>query len=220
MVLWNGPPQAEIVGVAADSRFEGMQSQPGPFIFLPNAQRPNLFSGLVVRTTGDPLAMVAAVCEAERSVDPEQGVLETSTMERRISDSVARPRLQAMPMGAFGILAVILACIGIYGVIAYAVSQRTRAIGVRLALGATRHAIFREVLGVGLRLAGLGLLTGLGAVLALTRYLQTLLYSLRSTDPPAYGAAIVTLLAVAAAACYLPARHAAGTDPMVALREE
>ena len=220
MVLWNGPPQAEIVGVAADSRFEGMESQPGPFIFLPNAQRPNLFSGLVLRTTGDPLAMIGAVREAMRGVDPEQGVLETSTMEQRISDSVARPRLQAILMGAFGILALVLACIGIYGVIAYAVSQRTREIGVRLALGATRGAVLGEILGAGLRLAGLGLLIGLGAALTLTRYLQTLLYSVRSTDPSVYGAAIAALLAVAAAACYMPARRAAGVDPIVALREE
>jgi hypothetical protein len=113
MVSWNGPPQAEIVGVAADSRFEEMQKQPAPFVFLPNARRPNLFAGLVVRTTGEPLRMIAAVREATHRVDPDQGVLETSNMEQRIADSVARPRLQTFLLGAFGVLALVLACLGV-----------------------------------------------------------------------------------------------------------
>jgi len=220
MVQWNGPPQAEIVGIAADSRFEGIEAQPGPFIFLPNSQRPSLFCGLVVRTTGDPLRMIAAVREAIRNVDPGQGVMETSTMEQRITDSVARPRLQTILLGAFGVLALVLACIGIYGVLAYAVSQRLREIGVRLALGATPGAILGEILGSGLGLAALGLFIGLGAALGLTRYLEALLYSVRPTDPAVFALAITTLLLVATAACYLPARRAAQVDPMVVLREE
>jgi hypothetical protein len=120
MVDWNGPPQAEIIGIAADSRFEGMQAQPEPFIFLLNSQRPSLFCGLVIRTASDPLTMIAAVREAVRSVDPDQGVMETSTMEQRITDSIAQPRLQMILLGAFGVLALVLACIGIYG------SWRTR----------------------------------------------------------------------------------------------
>ena len=220
MVQWNGPPQAEIVGIAADSRFEGMQTPAGPFIFLPNSQRPNLFCGLVIRTAGDPVTMIAAVREAMRSVDPEQGVLETSTMEQRITDSVAQPRLQTILLGAFGLLALVLACIGIYGVLAYAVSQRLREIGVRVALGATPGTILGEILGSGLGLAALGLLIGLGAALALTRYLEALLYSVRPTDPAVFALAIATLLLVATAACYLPARRAARVDPIVVLREE
>jgi putative ABC transport system permease protein len=220
MVEWNGPPQAEIVGIAADSRFEGIEAQPEPFIFLPNSQRPSLFCGLVVRNTGDPLRMIAAVREAIRNVDPGQGVMETSTMEQRITDSVARPRLQTILLGAFGVLALVLACIGIYGVLAYAVSQRLREIGVRLALGATPGAILGEILGNGLGLAAVGLFIGLGAALGLTRYLETLLYSVRPTDPAVFALAITTLLLVATAACYLPARRAAQVDPMVVLREE
>jgi len=220
MVDWNGPPRAEIVGIAADSRFEGIEAQPEPFIFLPNSQRPSLFCGLVVRTKGDPLRMFAAVREAIRNVDAGQGVMETSTMEQRITDSVARPRLQTILLGAFGVLALVLACIGIYGVLAYAVSQRLREIGVRLALGATPSAILREVLRSGLGLAALGLFIGLGAALGLTRYLEALLYSVRPTDPTIFASALTTLLLVATAACYLPARCAAQVDPMVVLREE
>ena len=220
MVAWSGPPQAEIVGIAVDSRFEGIKAQPGPFIFLPNSQRPNLSCGLVVRTTGDPLRMIAAVREAIRNVDPGQGVMETSTMEQRITDSVARPRLQTILLGTFGGLALVLACIGIYGVLAYTVSQRLREIGVRLALGATPGTVLGEILRRGLGLAILGLLIGLGAALGLTRYLETLLYSVRPTDPAVFALAIATLLLVAMAACYFPARRAAQVDPMVVLREE
>jgi putative ABC transport system permease protein len=219
-VDWDGPPQAEIVGVAADYRFEGMEAQPEPFVFLPNAQRPSLFCGLVVRTAGNPLTMVSAVREAIRSVDPEQGILETSTMEQRVTDSMAQPRLQTILLGAFGVLALVLACIGIYGVLAYAVSQRLREIGVRVALGATRGKILEEILRNGLGLAAVGLIIGLVAALALTRYLETLLYAVRPTDPAVFALAIVTLLLVATAACFLPARRASRVDPIVVLREE
>jgi putative ABC transport system permease protein len=220
MVFWNGPPEAEIVGVAADYHFDGMQSRPYPSVFLPNAQRPNLFTGLVVRTAGDPRTLMASVREAIRGVDPDQGVMETSTMEQRIADSIAQPRLQTILLGAFGVLALVLACLGIYGVLAYAVSQRMREMGVRLALGAAPGAILREILGGGLRPAGLGLVFGLVAALGLTRYLEAILYSVRPTDPAVFVSATAILLMVAAAACYLPARRAARVDPMVVLREE
>jgi putative ABC transport system permease protein len=133
---------------------------------------------------------------------------------------VAQPRLQTILLGAFGVLALMLACIGIYGVLAYAVSQRLREVGVRVALGATPGRILGEILGSGLGLVALGLFIGLGAALALTRYLEALLYSVRTTDPAVFALAIAALLAVATAACYLPARRAARVDPMVVLREE
>ena len=141
-------------------------------------------------------------------------------MEQRITNSVARPRLQTILLGSFGVLALVLACIGIYGVLAYAVSQRMREMGVRLALGATPGTVLGEILSGGLRLTGLGVFIGLGAALALTRYLEALLYSVRPTDPAVFALAIATLLVVAMVACYIPARRAARVDPMVILREE
>jgi len=137
-----------------------------------------------------------------------------------ITDSVAQPRLQTILLGAFGVLALVLACIGIYGVLGYAVSQRMREMGVRLALGATPGAILREVLRRGLGLVALGLFIGLSGALALTRYLEALLYSVRLTDPTVFTLAIATLLVVATAACYLPARRAADVNPMAVLRED
>ena len=220
VVGWDGPPRAEIVGVASNSRFDGIQALPEPFIFLPNAQHPSLFCGLVIRTAGDPVAMVAAAREVIRRVDPQQGVMEARTMEQRITDSLAQPRLQTILLGLFGLLALVLACIGIYGVLAYAVSQRLREIGVRVALGATPATILREILSSGLSLAAIGLFIGLGAALALTRYLESLLYSVHPVDPAVFAAAIATLLLVAMSACYVPARRAARVDPMVVLREE
>jgi len=220
VVDWDGAPQAEVVGVASDSRFEGMEASPEPFVFLPNSQRPSLFCGLVIRTNGDPSAITTAAREAIRRVDPQQGVMETSTMRQRITDSVAQPRLQTILLGVFGGLALVLACIGIYGVLAYAVSQRVREIGVRVALGATPGMVLREILRNGLRLTAIGLIIGLAAALVLTRYLEALLYAVRPTDPAVFTWAIATLLLVATAACYLPARRAARVDPIVVLREE
>ena len=141
-------------------------------------------------------------------------------MEQRITEAVAQPRLETILLGGFGLLALVLACIGIYGVIAYAVSQRLREIGVRVALGATSGTILREILRGGLSLAALGLFIGLVAALALTRYLEALLYSVRPTDPAVFALAIATLLLVATSASYLPARRASRVDPIVVLREE
>lgn len=220
MVVWNGPPRAQIVGVVSDYRFEGMQVKPGPFVFLPNAQRPNLFASLVIRATGDPLTAIGAVRQAMKRVDPDQGILETTTMEKRVSDSIARPRLQTVLLGMFGALALVLACIGIYGVLAYAVAQRMREFGIRAAIGAAPRRLLGEILGGGLRLAGAGVLIGTVAALGLVRYLETLLYAVRPTDPVVFAGAISILLAISVVACYLPARRAASADPLMVLREE
>ena len=146
--------------------------------------------------------------------------MDIRTMEQRMADSVASPRLQTILLGAFGVLALVLACIGIYGVVAYAVTQRTREIGLRLALGATPTTILGQILGAGLKTSALGLLIGFGAALALTRYLKTLLYSVRPTDPAVFALALGLLLLVSITACSLPAIRAARQDPMAVLREE
>jgi putative ABC transport system permease protein len=219
-VFWNGPPEARIVGVARDTHFQGMHVDSGPFVFLPNAQRPNLFNALVIRTAAEPSLVIAAVREAIRNADPDQGVLETATMDQRVADSMARPRMQTVLLGGFGVLALALACIGIYGVLAYAVSQRIREMGLRIALGAAPARILREILSSGLRFAVLGLVIGTAAAVGLTRFLETLLYAVRPTDPEVLAGAIVVLLAVSASACLVPARRAARVDPMTVLRQE
>ena len=147
-----------------------------------------------------------------------EGPLGTAGEARR--HSVARPRLQTILLGSFGFLALLLACIGIYGVLAYAVSQRLREMGVRLALGATPGAIVGQVLSGGMRLTAIGVVIGAGAALALTHYLEALLYAVRPNDPAVFASAIATLVLVAAIACYIPARRAARVDPIVVLREE
>jgi putative ABC transport system permease protein len=220
VVDWDGAPHARIVGVAADSRFEGMETQPGPMIYLPQSQRPSLFCGFVIRAAQDPATVIAAVREAMREVDPDQGVFETSTMDALVANSVARPRLETLVLGGFGLIALTLACIGIYGMLAYSVSQRLREMGVRIALGATRGAILSEVLRGGMRLTVIGIAIGFCAALALTRYLESLLYTIHPTDPPVFALASTMLVTVAMLACYAPARRAARVDPMTILREE
>jgi putative ABC transport system permease protein len=219
-IEWSGPPEAEIVGVAADIRHGGLHWKPDPCLFLPNAQRPHLLAALVVRASGDPAALVAAVKEQIRAVDPEQGVSHVQSMEGVVADSIARPRLQTVLLGVFAGVALVLACVGIYGVISYSVAQRTREIGVRLALGAEPRSIVRLVFREGLGLTAAGAAFGLLGAIALTRTMTTLLYGVKPTDPAVFAAVVVLLAAVAAAACYFPARRATRVDPVVVLREE
>jgi len=175
---------------------------------------------LVIRTSTDPRSIVAAVKSEIRQVDPDQGVAEIQTMEDRVAGAAAQPRLQAWLVTAFSLIALALACIGIYGVISYTVSQRTREIGVRVALGADRIRIFGQILGESLMLAGAGIAVGLMASFALTRYLETLLFDVRPTDPAVYTGVSILVLLIAAAASYFPSRRAAAIDPVVALRDE
>jgi putative ABC transport system permease protein len=150
--------EVQIGGVVADIRHSQLHTRPDPCLFLPNAQQPFPFSSLVVRTTGDPLSLAAAVKEQIREVDPDQGVSEVQTMEQLVADSIARPRLQTFLLSSFGFLALTLAGIG---VIWYSVSQRTREFGIRLALGAPLGSVFGMVLREGFRLTALGLAIGL-----------------------------------------------------------
>ncbi|MBZ5618724.1 MAG: ABC transporter permease [Acidobacteriia bacterium] len=219
-VSWNRIPEVEIVGVAADVRHHGLEKTPLPCLFLPQAQAPSGFASVVVRTSGDPAAAIAAVKEQMRAVAPNQGIQDINTMEQLISGSMARPKLQMTLMSIFGAIALALACLGVYAVVSYSVEQRTREMGIRVALGAAPTSILRLVLGEGVSLASAGIAAGLLAALALTRYLATLLYTVRPTDPLVYGAVSALLGAAAVAGCYFPAHRATRVDPAVVLREE
>jgi predicted permease len=214
------PPEFEIVGVAGDVRHAALHAEPAPTVFLSHAQQPSFLASLVVRTAGDPVALAAAVRRAIREVDPDQGIHSMEPMAGVLADSIARPRLQALLLGAFAFLALTMACLGLYGVLAYAVEQRRREVGVRVAVGATPWMIFRLVVGQGLRLTAVGLAVGLVLALAATRSLASVLYGVGPADPAVYAGVAALLLLVAAAASFLPARQALRVDPVVVLRDE
>jgi putative ABC transport system permease protein len=212
-----------VAGVVGDVRQAGLNALPLPEMYTPLTQahlpwaRPRV---LFIRTAGDPLSLVAAVKNQIWAVDKDQTIWAVRTMEEIVADSLAPRRFNLWLLAAFAALALVLASIGIYGVISYAVSQRTREIGVRMALGARRRDILKLIVGQGLVLTLGGVAMGLAASLALTRWLATLLYDVSTTDPVTFGGVSLLLTGVALLACYLPARRATKVDPMVALRYE
>ncbi len=219
-VWWNDAPPLEIVGIAADIRHSQLNTPPDPCLFMPNDQAPFPFSSLVIRTVRDPGNLAPAIREQIRQVDDDQGVAEVESMRQLVADSVARPRLETLLLSGFGFGALLLACIGTYGVIAYSVTQRMREIGIRVALGATRLAVFRMVVGDGIRLTAAGVVIGLSGTALVTRYLRDLLFEIQPDDPLTLLAVGGLLALVALVACYFPAARAMRTDPAVVLREE
>ena len=219
-VCWTLKKPAEIVGVVSNARQAQMQDAPEPTIFLSNAQAPMYFATLVVRAAGDPQLLARSAEAAIHSVDPDQAVSDVRTMDAVFSDSVSSPRMQAVLLLLFAGLAITLAMIGVYGVISYAVSERTNEIGIRVALGAGRGAVFGLVLREGLVLTAIALGAGLAGALALSRVLQALLFEVKPTDPITLAAVCGMVVAVSIVAAILPARRAMKVDPMVALRYE
>jgi putative ABC transport system permease protein len=219
-VWWNDAGVVEIVGVAADIRHSQLQTKPDPCLFLANAQQPFPFSALVIRTLGNPLGFAGLVKREVRGIDPDQGITEIHTMEELVETSIARPRALTILFGVFGFLALTLTSIGLYGVLAYSVTQRTREIGVRVALGASPGAAFGLVLRDGMRLAAAGLAIGLGVALALTRFMQGLLFEVEPLDPAAFAGVTTLLTVVACLACGIPAGRATRIDPAIVLRNE
>jgi predicted permease len=209
-----------IVGVVGDVRQGSVDEVPTPRIYASAYQIFRVKVSLVVRTQADPQLMIKRVEDALRSVDPQQTITSAFTLEDAVGDAVARPRLLTVLLGLFGVMGLVLGALGIYGVLAYLVSQRTREIGVRLALGAKASDVLWMVVRRGLRLAGLGVAIGLVAALALTRLMQGVLYGVTPTDPLTFVGVAAALLAVAAFASWLPARRATRVDPLVALRAE
>ncbi len=221
-VEWGGGgnPIVEVVGVVADIRHDGVSTPPDPCLFMPNDQQPFPFTSLVVRTTGNPASLENAIREQIRAVDSDQGIAKMELLQQMVSDSIARPRLEAVVLTAFGVIALGLACIGLYGLIAFSVAQRIREIGIRIALGASKAGIFRMILGDGFRLTVVGVSLGLAGVVSSTRFLRSLLFEINPLDPATLVAVICVLLTVSAIACYLPALRATNADPASVLREE
>ncbi len=168
----------------------------------------------------DPYALVPALRTAVLAIDPNQPITSIKTMENIIADSIAQPRLSMMLMGLFGMLALVLATVGIYGLLSYAVTQRTQEMGIRMALGARMTDVLRLILKQGMTLVVLGEVLGLFGAFALTRLLKALLFGVTPTDAPTFIAVSIVLTVVSLLACYVPARRATKVDPLVALRYE
>ena len=212
------PKPAEIVGIVANIH-QGLETNPWPeTVYVAFAQNPQSSAVLAVRTAGDPLRFTGAVREQVRALDRDQPIGGVQTMEDLVELAVGRLRLLAPLLGSFAGVALLLALIGIYGVIAYSVAQRTREMGIRRALGAQHRDILRLVVGQGLVLALAGVAIGIGGAFALTRVMKSLLFHVSATDPAIFAGIAALFLLVTLAACYLPARRATRIDPMAALR--
>jgi putative ABC transport system permease protein len=217
----NGPvTYREIVGIVGDVKQYGLDEKTPVETYEPFAQQPFSFMSLIVRTTGDPTALVGAIRGEVLSLDKEQPVSSIRTLDQLISTSIAQQRFAMLLLSVFAVVAMVLASVGIYGVMSYSVTQRTHELGIRMALGASSANVLRLVVGHGMRLTLLGI--GLGLILAflLTRLMAALLFGVSATDPATFAVFSVSLTAVALVACLVPARRALKVDPMVALRYE
>ena len=210
----------EIVGIVGDVKDSDLSARQTAQIYVPFVQNPLWAADIAVRARGNPSSLGGALREQIRAIDSALPVAEVKPMEEAIGSSIAQPRFRTALLSLFGAAALLLAAIGIYGVLAYTVTQQTREIGIRMALGANPGRVLRLVLARGLRLAGAGTVIGVLAALLLTRLLGSLLFDVSATDPLTFAAVAGLLLAVALLACYVPARRAMRVDPMVALRYE
>ena len=213
-------PASEIIGVVGDVRQMGLDTPAEPTVYWPHPELVYSEMAIVVRTANDPLTLVPAARAELQQMDRELPMAAIATMDQLMADSISRSRFTMLLLGIFGAIALVLASVGIYGVIAYSVTQRTQEFGIRIALGASGADVLRLVLRHGTRLMLLGIGLGLAASLALTRLMATLLYGTSPTDPLTLTVVAGLLAVVALAACYIPARRATRVDPIVALRYE
>jgi putative ABC transport system permease protein len=220
LTFWPGPSR-EVVGVVGDVKLDGLDTtRPVPAIYEAMSQHPLAQMVLTVRTNSLPTSLVSAVTDAVHDVDPDEPLAGLSTMESIVGQSLGQQRLNVILLAAFAGLALLLGAIGIYGVQSYAVRQRVREFGIRIALGAQGSDVFRLVLGQGLKLAVAGICIGLAASFVLTRLMASQLFGISATDPLTFTAVAIALAFVALLSCYIPARRAARLSPIVALRDE
>jgi len=210
----------EVVGVVANTRRSGLDQEDRPLIYLPVSQASPGRMTVVVRAAGDPLRLVPLVRRALGTVDPDLPLSGIRSASQVLAESIAPRRFLVLLLGSFAGLAVVVAAVGVYGVMAYVVGQRTREIGVRLALGARPQEVLRQVVRDGLVVVGAGLVVGALGAFMLSRLIRGLLFDVSPTDPVTYAAVLLALVSVAAVACYVPARRAARIDPTEALRHE
>jgi putative ABC transport system permease protein len=209
-----------IVGVVKDVSQYALDKKPPMQIYLPLEQSPTSFNTIVVRTAGEPTAMINAVRRAILSVDKDQAVFNVTTLAQLMGESIVLRRFFMLLLLVFAGLALILAAVGIYGVMSYVASQRTHEIGIRMALGAQASDVLKLIIGNGMALALIGVAVGLAGAFALTRLLASVLFGVSATDVMTFVTVSAGLIAIALFACYLPARRATKVDPLVALRYE
>ena len=214
------PDWWEVVGEAANVKAFGLERPALPTLYRPLEQHPWGLLAFAMRTSGDPAALLHAAQQAVWEADKDQPIFRALPLSTLAVQSVALRRVSTVLLGGFAMLALVLAAIGIYGVMAYSVAQRIHEIGTRMALGAQPGDVLRLILGQGVRLTIAGVAVGMAAALVLTRFMASILFRVSASDPMTFGAVVILLTFIALAACYLPARRAMRTDPLAALRHE
>jgi putative ABC transport system permease protein len=209
-----------IVGIVADVKFNELSEEPDPEMYVPYQQDPLQAINIVVRVPSSAMAISTAIRQQLSALDSSLAIDDIEPMDSILHDAVNPERFRTLLLSLFGLIAVLLASVGIYGVLAYDVSRRTRELAIRMALGADPGSVMKMILARGLQLALIGLGIGVLAALAVTRLMSSLLFAVSAADPLTYTSVAILLLLVAALACYLPARRAMHVDPMVALRDE
>ncbi|HEX9637609.1 MAG TPA: FtsX-like permease family protein, partial [Acidobacteriota bacterium] len=218
-----------VVGIVSDVKYSGLDQPVQGTVYWPLAQRAvdaqidtasMRFRYLVIRGPEEPLNLMPAIRRVVHGLDPELPITQVATIDELMADSLETPRYLSLLVGAFALVALVLSVIGIYGVTSHFVQQRSKDIGIRIALGGAPARVLKLVVGQGMRTAGLGLIAGLGAAWMLTRYLTSLLFEIQATDAGTFVAVSTLMLAVALIACLIPARRATGIDPAAVLRDE